>query len=514
MKPFKFLLAAALIFLPLPAESAVPKLMTYQGVLKDASGNFLTGTYSMTFRIYSASSGGSALWTETQSSVSASSGKFSVTLGSVTALNLDFGADYWLSMQVGADAEMSPRVRLTSMAYGMRSDYENNGFTQSGHDALTHKNIEGVKDNAINIGKTNFKLDAYSLASANSMGDMIMDSFNDATGIHSGASSGYAWRGSSNYDVIALAGGIDSNAKLVLHTNGTDGSSTFTDSSSGAKTMTANGNAQIDTAQSKFGGASGLFDGSGDYVSSADSADWTLGGGSGNFTLEAWVRFNSTSGEHAIASQYENLNNAWWFGYKSSSGTMRFQVSSGAVTTVLIDGSWSPSTNTWYHIALIRGWGGNANDYGITVNGTVIGTGTDSSPIPDLAGSFWAGRSANNDTLYFDGWIDEIRISNTARWTGNFTSPSAEYSSSSSSATVISNAYAEPVPPTEAIVIADETLGTGSITYSVSRDNGTTWTQVTKETTTNISSQPSGTQLKWKAVITGDAELNAIAVAV
>ena len=74
------------------ANAAVPKLLAYNGVLKSSSGSFLTGTYSMTFRIYSASTGGSALWTETQSSVSTSSGKFSVQLGSVTTLNLDFNS--------------------------------------------------------------------------------------------------------------------------------------------------------------------------------------------------------------------------------------------------------------------------------------------------------------------------------------------------------------------------------------------------------------------------------------
>ena len=166
-----------------PAQASVPKLMTYQGVLKDSSGNFLTGTYSITFKLYNVFTGGTALWVETQPSVSVSSGKFSVQLGSMTALNLDFNSDYWLAVKVGTDAEMSPRLRLTSMGYGIRSDYENNGFTQGQHDALTHKAIEGVRDNTVEIGKTNFKLDAYSLAAANSMGDMIVDSFNDAGGI-------------------------------------------------------------------------------------------------------------------------------------------------------------------------------------------------------------------------------------------------------------------------------------------------------------------------------------------
>ncbi len=57
--------------------------------------------------------------------------------------------------------------------------------------------------------------------------------------------------------------------------NGADGSTTFTDSATGGShTWTAYGNAQIDTAQNKFGGASGLFDGSGDYIDTPDSPDW------------------------------------------------------------------------------------------------------------------------------------------------------------------------------------------------------------------------------------------------
>ena len=64
------------------------------------------------------------------------------------------------------------------------------------------------------------------------------------------------------------------------------------------------------------------------------------------------------------------------------------------------------------------------------------------------------------------------------------------------------------------MIIPSETLNTGSINYYVSRNNGTNWTALTKETVVNISSQPSGTQLKWKAVIKGDAELDGIAVAV
>ncbi|MBI3317276.1 MAG: LamG domain-containing protein [Candidatus Omnitrophica bacterium] len=500
------LLLASCILIP-TSHAAIPQFMTYQGILKDSSGNYLTGTYSILFNLYDVSSGGTALWTETQSSVSVNSGRFSVQLGSVTTLNLNYAADYWLGVKVGSDSEMTPRVRLTSAGYAYRAEYANQALTQSQHDALTHKNIEGVKDNTVSIAKTNFKLDAYSLAAANNMGDLIVDVFTDASGINSGASSDYTWRGSPNYDVIVTAGGIDSYTKLMLHANGTDASSTFTDSSSGAKSMTTNGNAQIDTAQSKFGAASGLFDGTGDYVTTADSEDWNFG--TGDFTLDFWVRFNSLASHQRFAAQRADGSNQWFLGWNTTN-ILRFDVTSAGATTITIDNSWTPSTGVWYHVAFVR----NGNNFLAFVGGAQIGsTQTDSSAVDNFASSLSIGEMGGAN--YVNGWLDELRISKgIARWTSGFTVPSSEYTGSASSATVVSNAFSETTAPTEAMVIPDETLGTGSITYYVSRDNGTTWTTCTKNTSTSIAAQPSGTQLKWKAVMSGDAELNGVAVAV
>src|SRR5512140_3292044 len=74
----------------------------------------------------------------------------------------------------------------------------------------------------------------------------------------------------------------------LLHMNGSDGSTVFWDES--ARLWTAAGNARIDTAQSKFGGASALFAGTGGYINTADSADWDTG--PGDFTVDLWVRWN------------------------------------------------------------------------------------------------------------------------------------------------------------------------------------------------------------------------------
>jgi hypothetical protein len=65
---------------------------------------------------------------------------------------------------------------------------------------------------------------------------------------------------------------------LLLHFNGANGSATFTNSSSNARTVTPSGNAQISTAQSVFGGSSLLLDGSGDYLTIADATgDFAFG---------------------------------------------------------------------------------------------------------------------------------------------------------------------------------------------------------------------------------------------
>ena len=109
------------VLLLLPAlTAAAPALINYQGRLVDANGNPLSGTYSLTFKIYSVASGGAADWTETQS-LALDNGIFNANLGASTALAPSlFSSDTrYLGVTVGADAEMSPRVRLLSVPYAV-----------------------------------------------------------------------------------------------------------------------------------------------------------------------------------------------------------------------------------------------------------------------------------------------------------------------------------------------------------------------------------------------------------
>jgi hypothetical protein len=88
----------------------VPRTIDYQGVLTDDTGRAVAdGMYSMTFRLYAAPSGVSALCEETQS-VTVSKGMFSVILGTVTPLNMYFNDQFYLDISVEGEAELSPRV--------------------------------------------------------------------------------------------------------------------------------------------------------------------------------------------------------------------------------------------------------------------------------------------------------------------------------------------------------------------------------------------------------------------
>ncbi|MBK7939623.1 MAG: hypothetical protein IPJ82_22185 [Lewinellaceae bacterium] len=115
-----------------------------QGILKKANGNAVDdGTYSITFKLYDMATGGTALWTETQTNVELASGIYTATLGSVTALNIPFDKTYYLGITVGTGAEMSPRIQLTTAPYALSLIGNTNQFPSSGLVKADSGNIAG-----------------------------------------------------------------------------------------------------------------------------------------------------------------------------------------------------------------------------------------------------------------------------------------------------------------------------------------------------------------------------------
>lgn len=218
-------------------------------------------------------------------------------------------------------------------------------------------------------------------------------------------------------------GGNDSFTKLLLHCDGADGSTTFTDSSAGAHTVTAAGNAQIDTAQKKFGTGSLLCDGTGDFATSNDHADYELG--SADFTIDKWVRWNSVGANQTLISKWFSTGNqrSWLIYYDGTN--IRFQWSTDGSDSTSVARSWSPSNGTWYHLAVVR----TGSIIRIFIDGTQIGTdGAISATIFNGTGALNIGGFNGDGTFPFNGWLDEIRLSpGIARWTSNFTPPTAAY---------------------------------------------------------------------------------------
>ena len=107
------------------AGHTIPQTINYQGYLTDSIGNPLNGTVDMVFALYDVDTGGSPLWTETQTSVPVTDGLFSVNLGEVdpitNPLDLPFDTSYWLGVTVGTDSEMTPRQPVTSVGYSYRA---------------------------------------------------------------------------------------------------------------------------------------------------------------------------------------------------------------------------------------------------------------------------------------------------------------------------------------------------------------------------------------------------------
>lgn len=218
--------------------------------------------------------------------------------------------------------------------------------------------------------------------------------------------------------------GIDSYTVLMLHCNGTDASTTFTDSSTAAHSMTANGNAQVDTAQSKFGGASLLLDGSGDSVTSTDSADWDFG--TGDFTIDFWVRFNTSPSDYApFDIGNGRLGNGVMMSFATST-IVEHWISGSKKTNITVS---SISTGTWYHFAYVR----TGSQIRLFMDGTQQGSDiADSTNITgSTEGATVGARTSSVNGI--DGWLDEFRVSKgIARWTTTFTPPTSEYTSDSS----------------------------------------------------------------------------------
>ena len=208
---------------------------------------------------------------------------------------------------------------------------------------------------------------------------------------------------------------------LLLHGNGTNGSTVITDSSGSPKAVTAFGNAQISTAiADPFGNSTGViaFDGTGDYIAIAEaSGSFTFG--TGDFTIEFWLYPSNLTGTAIIAEWRNAAGGGQFITLYRDGSTLYFFESSNRITGT------SALTNTVFqHIALSKG----SNLTRLFVNGIQVGSNyadTTSYLAPQSGSIYFGGLLGTFSTA---GFIDDLRITKgVARYTANFTPPTAPF---------------------------------------------------------------------------------------
>ena len=217
------------------------------------------------------------------------------------------------------------------------------------------------------------------------------------------------------------------NVSLLLRGDGINGSTTIVDESATPKTVTVYGNAQISTAQSKFGGASIYLDGTGDYLGLSSSSDFTTG--TGNFTLELWYypvsKVKAYPRIFQVGTSIWNTADNWAFLDRHNDANTKFSWACVALggNAILMSSSTTVTNNTWYHLAVVR----DGSTFRLFVDGVQEYTYTNTGAVTSGPSTrAWVGSAAGAGDSTGNGYIDDLRFTKgIARYTANFTPPAA-----------------------------------------------------------------------------------------
>jgi len=229
----------------------------------------------------------------------------------------------------------------------------------------------------------------------------------------------------------------DSNTLLLLHMDGTDGNTLFLDDNGMTRAkvgvQSING-AAIDTANYQWNGASAEFDDTDDYL----ELPFSVGNFSGDFTVECWMDTADTLGE-IMACQKQGTNEGWTLITRSLNRLIWTSTTDGSSIGTLISSDNAWSDNTWVHIAVCHN-----NSSGLTelyANGTRVASQTEQNPITVTSGGYFriggnifciSSGLYQDGPRYFDGHLDDVRISNSVRYSGaSYTVPTGPFQNDS-----------------------------------------------------------------------------------
>jgi len=176
------------------------------------------------------------------------------------------------------------------------------------------------------------------------------------------------------------------------------------------------GNAQISTTQSKFGGSSMYFDGTGDELRAYQGPNFDF---TGDFTVEYWAYYSSTNFQISVTTGYPTDERGFLIGYYL--GAVYCLISTNNSTWNVTLNGGTLNQNTWYHVALVR----NGTSFKTYLDGVNQASVTSSGPVNNPNNLLSVG---GRNTSYMNGYLQGLRITKgVARYTSNFTPPTAAF---------------------------------------------------------------------------------------
>lgn len=427
------------------AQGAFAQTFSVQGVLRDPLGKTVDdGNYSITFRLYEQSTGGTAIWNETQGSVEVLHGVFNVELGIVNSLSdTPFDTTYWLGISIEGGTELEPRFKLLKAPSALSVLGTDNVFPSKGNIGSGTLNptagLHIVTQDA-NTDLLKIESDAggfIEVTADGKMGVNVADPtnplsisgnlrlkdggaivFDDATSIASanygGSATGVASPGNAllTSDADGLGTGeiqffVDTGQKMVIDHDGNVGIGT----ASPSNPLTVSGNADftgsvgIGTASPQVGihgynlnrGSTGDFNSIGAVVQMSSPGSEQAGmliAGDDDLD-DAWLALRpqvSHANQWMIGARFYS-GSAFNIGYGTHDGTMTFPQGTGSKFTILTNGNVGIGTTEPVSKLDVRG--------DIRYNGALLVTDSAGTSYADS----WIGRhnDGTNDWLHIGG---------------------------------------------------------------------------------------------------------------
>ena len=210
------------------------------------------------------------------------------------------------------------------------------------------------------------------------------------------------------------------NVQLLLHFDGTNGSTSFIDSSSAARTVSVySGSPVLTTSNLKFGSAGGSFPGSSAAITAGTGLDFT-----GDFTIDCWLRYsNETTVGQVLWSMSGGTSTTYFYCVKTNNGT-NSGIGVACMNMTTVNTLTYPMTaGNWYHISFVRS---GSTGY-VFIDGVLIQSNAVSTDVPATSREFLIGdnTTVGNELV---GQIDDLRVTiGTARYTADFDVPTEAY---------------------------------------------------------------------------------------